>query len=452
MDDVYVVIGLLLFGSLLFCLCCYKVSNLLYMLYHIDDVDLNDDNSPTAEGLPINGEFSKEAAYNFVTRYAEAANESASGNLPDVDKVGQLDDTTALLLADMSGSREPLMGNHVSHVPLHRHLGETSRTLLRPTGSVTSLSVGVQCRTDPQSPYHTANSETCLVLPPSSQHQRSHHRHHHQLQSHRRSDHVHLSDPDFRHSGFENPYHRATSSYRLHQHQHPYVRDDNRSPYNSNSLDRSERHHHESAIWQKRSQQPGQHSKHHHHNRYSPSPSASSRLSIHRGSTGAGALPLTMSSSSSAPRRYGSIRVAECSFIEHHEEPTNVRALSPPSIVETDEQHNNNRGSSYHYSPSPVPSVAFNPFSFGTISSKTLSPPTPPTNGVGNLSEDLFSSEGPSETTSSPRLPPPPPPSISPADAKAALNMPSYPFRKGGSDYNGQRSQQRPSSRHGFLE
>ena len=37
MDDVWVVIGLLLFGSLLFCLCCYKVSNLLYMLYHIDD-------------------------------------------------------------------------------------------------------------------------------------------------------------------------------------------------------------------------------------------------------------------------------------------------------------------------------------------------------------------------------------------------------------------------------
>ena len=37
MDDVWLVIGLLLFGSLLFCLCCYKVTNLLYMLYHIDD-------------------------------------------------------------------------------------------------------------------------------------------------------------------------------------------------------------------------------------------------------------------------------------------------------------------------------------------------------------------------------------------------------------------------------
>ena len=37
MDDLWVAIGLLLFGILLFCLCCYKVSNLLYMLYHIDD-------------------------------------------------------------------------------------------------------------------------------------------------------------------------------------------------------------------------------------------------------------------------------------------------------------------------------------------------------------------------------------------------------------------------------
>ena len=39
MDDVLIVVALLLFGSSLFCLCCYKVSNLLYMLYHIDDSD-----------------------------------------------------------------------------------------------------------------------------------------------------------------------------------------------------------------------------------------------------------------------------------------------------------------------------------------------------------------------------------------------------------------------------
>jgi hypothetical protein len=29
MDDVLIVVGLLLFGSSLFCLCCYKVSNLV---------------------------------------------------------------------------------------------------------------------------------------------------------------------------------------------------------------------------------------------------------------------------------------------------------------------------------------------------------------------------------------------------------------------------------------
>ena len=39
MDDVLIVVGLLVFGSSLFCLCCYKVSNLLYMLYHIDDAE-----------------------------------------------------------------------------------------------------------------------------------------------------------------------------------------------------------------------------------------------------------------------------------------------------------------------------------------------------------------------------------------------------------------------------
>ena len=43
MDDVYVVIGLLSFGSLLFCLCCYKVTNLLYMLYHIDDNEADEE-------------------------------------------------------------------------------------------------------------------------------------------------------------------------------------------------------------------------------------------------------------------------------------------------------------------------------------------------------------------------------------------------------------------------
>ena len=57
MDDVYVIVGLLLFGSLLFCLCCYKVSNLLYMLYHIDDTESEDELTP---------EFAKEVVNNAV--------------------------------------------------------------------------------------------------------------------------------------------------------------------------------------------------------------------------------------------------------------------------------------------------------------------------------------------------------------------------------------------------
>ena len=40
MEDLWAAIGLLLFGVLLFCLCCYKVSNLLYMFYNIN-VDPN---------------------------------------------------------------------------------------------------------------------------------------------------------------------------------------------------------------------------------------------------------------------------------------------------------------------------------------------------------------------------------------------------------------------------
>ena len=48
MDDVLIVVGLLVFGSSLFCLCCYKVSNLLYMLYHIDDAESSTGDISTA--------------------------------------------------------------------------------------------------------------------------------------------------------------------------------------------------------------------------------------------------------------------------------------------------------------------------------------------------------------------------------------------------------------------
>ena len=48
MDDVLIVVGLLVFGSSLFCLCCYKVSKLLYMLYHIDDAESSTGDISTA--------------------------------------------------------------------------------------------------------------------------------------------------------------------------------------------------------------------------------------------------------------------------------------------------------------------------------------------------------------------------------------------------------------------
>ena len=76
MDDVWVVIGLLLFGSLLFCLCCYKVTNLLYMLYHIDDstesLTANDITNTTASAVA--------AAASAAT--VNAASSAAMGSLP----------------------------------------------------------------------------------------------------------------------------------------------------------------------------------------------------------------------------------------------------------------------------------------------------------------------------------------------------------------------------------
>ena len=76
MDDVWVVIGLLLFGSLLFCLCCYKVTNLLYMLYHIDD---------STESLTAN-DITNATTASAVAAAASAATNAASsaamGSLP----------------------------------------------------------------------------------------------------------------------------------------------------------------------------------------------------------------------------------------------------------------------------------------------------------------------------------------------------------------------------------
>lgn len=90
MDDVWVVIGLLLFGSLLFCLCCYKVTNLLYMLYHIDDstesLTANDITNTTASAVA--------AAASAAT--VNAASSAAMGSLPIALALDQQQNNTSM--------------------------------------------------------------------------------------------------------------------------------------------------------------------------------------------------------------------------------------------------------------------------------------------------------------------------------------------------------------------
>ena len=114
MDDVWVVIGLLLFGSLLFCLCCYKVSNLLYMLYHIDD-----DPDSTAHAAGGTGDLTAvgvasvaNAAASLVVANASterksskatikagnaSTNESPTTQLPEKVNIAQLDRLVRIL-------------------------------------------------------------------------------------------------------------------------------------------------------------------------------------------------------------------------------------------------------------------------------------------------------------------------------------------------------------------
>ncbi len=109
MDDVYVIIGLLLFGSLLFCLCCYKVSNLLYMLYHIDDAASDDDL------LPI-GAFAAAAAAaagSSKDPFAVGADGTGGGG---GDKMGGDDGAAAALIMSEYVSQERMQGNHVGNL------------------------------------------------------------------------------------------------------------------------------------------------------------------------------------------------------------------------------------------------------------------------------------------------------------------------------------------------
>ncbi|QQP50574.1 Uncharacterized protein FKW44_011612, partial [Caligus rogercresseyi] len=118
MDDVWLILGLLLFGSLLFCLCCYKVTNLLYMLYHIDDTEIESlDISPLAEEGPGNG----------VTATAVASGDE----IKDYRLLNNVAASTGGLLYSSGVTSNALY---------------SSQSLIeKKHSSVSSLSVGVQC-------------------------------------------------------------------------------------------------------------------------------------------------------------------------------------------------------------------------------------------------------------------------------------------------------------------
>lgn len=169
MDDVWVVIGLLLFGSLLFCLCCYKVTNLLYMLYHIDD----------------------------ATESLTGANDLGMGSLPI---------TLALAVEgkQQNGHHQQLTQSSTELTNVASNLGymnHSSTPNLYPlekvgkTNSVTSLSVGVQYDPRDVQEQHAQYSRqqryssTAVEYIPAN----GLRRHHHQQKSH-----FHVSAPDFR--------------------------------------------------------------------------------------------------------------------------------------------------------------------------------------------------------------------------------------------------------------
>ena len=226
MEDVWVVISLLLFGSLLFCLCCYKVTNLLYMLYHIDDA---------TESLTGNDITANTAT---VLSNATAGTLSALGVLPIAlaDGVGgggggqpgggspNGNQKLSVTATPPSRLRQPFPPPAYSHV---NHRSTPSLYPLEKVGkanSVTSLSVGVQY--DPRD-VHMAGSNrvqgryTAVEYIPADGLRGSTHR----------KTHLHVSAPDFRVGSYEmtrrshnnNPrrhHDMLSTSTSLHHHHH----------------------------------------------------------------------------------------------------------------------------------------------------------------------------------------------------------------------------------------
>ncbi|XP_059095358.1 uncharacterized protein LOC131890097 [Tigriopus californicus] len=359
MDDVYVVVGLLFFGSLLFCLCCYKVSNLLYMLYHIDDthVDYDDDLAGLTEKdvLTYVNSFSNGPTGNNAGSGVGGGDSSAptgvtspSGVPPPLRDVTNTNErpppnntSVNLPLASIKSFNPSTNAQHSSSKCHGNYIIEGGTYRMKPAHSVTSLSIGVQC--SPQDAELRSGSDTCLL--PVHCHSssnvpvykgRKHERH-------PKAQRVHQSHPDFRHFDY-----MATTSMALDgDSQRDIVGSRNsdldtnfpislpdhvtepdaycqgeRTPTNamftSGSLDRQWSYP-QSGTWKqpKRSSQSSMM----HHDPLQNLSRPKSSFHMPRGRA----------------QRIGSIRVAECSFIEQHDNEDQGQHILMNSLGDDDE-------------------------------------------------------------------------------------------------------------------
>lgn len=96
MDNVIIILFLLAIGLIILCLCCYKISNLLYILYHIEDSNSQNNDEETM--------FCDDIHIDFVSNYAAATAAAASGNMPEINEtsMAKRGETEALLLSDIA--------------------------------------------------------------------------------------------------------------------------------------------------------------------------------------------------------------------------------------------------------------------------------------------------------------------------------------------------------------
>lgn len=357
------VVGLLFFGSLLFCLCCYKVSNLLYMLYHIDDthVDYDDDLAGLTEKdvLTYVNSFS-----NGPTGNTSGANNGGGGGetsapggmtsppavppppLRDVTNTTERpppNPSVNLPLASIKSFNPSNNAQHSSSKCHGNYIIEGGTYRMKPAHSVTSLSIGIQC--SPQDAELRSGSDTCLL--PVHCHSSSNVQVYNKGRKHERhpkTQRVHQSHPDFRHFDY-----MATTSMALDGDSQRdivgsrsseldthfpislpdhvtepdvYCQGERRTPPNtmftSGSLDRQWSYP-QSGTW-KHPKRPSQSSMMHHDPMQKLSRPKSS-FHMPRGRA----------------QRIGSIRVAECSFIEQHDDEDQGQHILMNSLGDDDE-------------------------------------------------------------------------------------------------------------------